>query len=378
MFYLCLREEKMQDLVNAFEKFKRDIPEQVIIWGAGYWGIWTYEWFEAHGLDNRVVGFIDNNHKLHGTLLCNKEVFPKEYLSCNKNVCVIISLILWHEVYKEFADNFYENDLYIAIHNFLLLTPWLNNNSQFNYSIEEIKGVYESEDDYTTHMLLLHDMIRKDYKTLIVPIENALQNKSLVMSTTKPILYWESEEARLDRFDKFTLVDGGAYIGDSLQQILNSTKSKLAHAYCFELDKENAKELRKFISNEKLRNRVTVYDMGLGNTEKSVGIYKPSAPGTTIITDTNNGNSKIVSLDMLKLVVDGKLCIKLDIEGFELDALQGARDTIRAYKPELAVCVYHKNDDVYEIPKMIKSIAPEYKCVLRGSWHMVCTASIEW
>ena len=55
----------------------------------------------------------------------------------------------------------------------------------------------------------------------------------------------------------------------------------------------------------------------------------------------------------------------MDIEGAEKKALMGAKTLIRKFKPKLAISVYHKRDDIWEIPKLILSINPEYRFFLR-------------
>lgn len=53
--------------------------------------------------------------------------------------------------------------------------------------------------------------------------------------------------------------------------------------------------------------------------------------------------------------------IKMDIEGAEIPALEGAKEVIQTFKPKLAISVYHKNDDLITIPALIKQYNPEYK-----------------
>ncbi|MCK7547019.1 FkbM family methyltransferase [Marinobacter koreensis] len=57
--------------------------------------------------------------------------------------------------------------------------------------------------------------------------------------------------------------------------------------------------------------------------------------------------------------------IKMDIEGHELSALEGAELQIRKHAPRLAICVYHRAQDLREIPELVLSYYPYYSLYLR-------------
>ena len=57
--------------------------------------------------------------------------------------------------------------------------------------------------------------------------------------------------------------------------------------------------------------------------------------------------------------------IKMDVEGQELNALIGMSDVIKKYRPQIAISVYHKPKDFFQIPFYINSLFDEYKIYLR-------------
>ena len=57
----------------------------------------------------------------------------------------------------------------------------------------------------------------------------------------------------------------------------------------------------------------------------------------------------------------------MDIEGTEFAALSGAIETIKKFKPRLAICVYHQLMDFYELPLVVKEWNPDYKIYFQHS-----------
>lgn len=81
----------------------------------------------------------------------------------------------------------------------------------------------------------------------------------------------------------------------------------------------------------------------------------------------DNGNTLVKALPLDSAVEpDEKITfIKLDIEGAEMEALIGMRETICRCRPKLAICIYHKPYDYIEIPEYVLSLVPEYKIYMR-------------
>ncbi len=51
-------------------------------------------------------------------------------------------------------------------------------------------------------------------------------------------------------------------------------------------------------------------------------------------------------------------------EGYEAQILEGAHETIKKWKPVIAMSAYHGKDDKKNLPRILKNICKEYVCEL--------------
>lgn len=132
--------------------------------------------------------------------------------------------------------------------------------------------------------------------------------------------------------------------------------------YAFEPDEESYKKCIK-VKKQHPEIDIVLYNKGLWSTDTTVH-FETTGTASSSITDNQDADSiEVVSLDTF---IKGKITfIKMDIEGAELEALKGCQNLIKQYRPKLAISVYHKKEDIVEIPKYIKSLVPDYHLYLR-------------
>ncbi|MGM0518311.1 MAG: FkbM family methyltransferase [Campylobacterota bacterium] len=153
-----------------------------------------------------------------------------------------------------------------------------------------------------------------------------------------------------------SFLDGGAYIGDTLEYILKNYPD-YKKIYCIEPSELHIKIAKK--NYDKLEN-IEFINCGLGDKKN---LIKDKLELTQYNCKHNYQTENINTIDnLLKDKID---FIKLDIEGDEIKALQGAKNSIKKYHPILAVCIYHKASDWYEVPSLILSIREDYDIYLR-------------
>jgi len=150
------------------------------------------------------------------------------------------------------------------------------------------------------------------------------------------------------------VVDAGANMG--IFSIFVAVKHPHATIYAFEPTPSTFTALKE---NVKYYPNIKVFNCGLGEREKMASVITASGSGGNYIGEGGTP-IEIKTIDGLNIPVD---FIKMDVEGYERNILKGAAETIKKYKPIIAMSAYHKPDDVTELPKLLNSIAP-YDCEL--------------
>lgn len=114
---------------------------------------------------------------------------------------------------------------------------------------------------------------------------------------------------------------------------------------------------------ENLKNSDNLVFICAGVGEKEGVLKFSGAEDYGHVDDSGEETIKIVTLD--EVIDERPTFIKMDIEGAELSALKGAACIIKENSPKLAICVYHKPEDLYEILELIDSWGLHYKYYLR-------------
>lgn len=163
--------------------------------------------------------------------------------------------------------------------------------------------------------------------------------------------------------DNEVFIDLGAYKGDTIENFISQVKGKYKKIIAFEPDQESMLSLNRYILEKNISN-VIVYKLASWN-KKEILKFREEGSFISQISDMGTSNTNANSLDNVLFDAVPATFIKMDIEGAERKTIEGAENIIKKYRPKLAICVYHRADDIFEIPLAIKKLVPEYKLYLR-------------
>ena len=166
-----------------------------------------------------------------------------------------------------------------------------------------------------------------------------------------------------DHFQEHALIDCGAWIGDTAEEFLSFLKDKnlQGKVYAFEPEPDNYKKL---VTTAERVGNIECYPYAVGDKKQDVFFNAGNSSSSSLSSGADGIKIPMMPVDELLSNKEISL-IKMDLEGNEENALNGMKYIIRQNSPMLAICVYHKVDDLIRIPNCINSNRQKYMHYLR-------------
>lgn len=361
---------------------------KVIFLGGGVLAERLYNQIE--GIETKLIGVTDlyedserEIKEFKGYKICSLDNFKNEILGGGTAVVVAIGCWYVFELVKSAIARWgYIKDCLFVVNPYSSLRWFCVDDD-----LSKEARIDTSDERYQRTAELFKDKISRKHFDLCMnakPYEGLGDVYELISYKSIGDMYFAEENYWDDFFENpkkeqwATVLDCGAFIGDSVEAICNNIPETLISYYAFEPMHENFLKLgqQEFLMCQEFN----AIECGIGdeNTQKKFFLPANGDPeggrfGTEICDDECNV-MEMRTIDGLDMEVKGKLYIKMDIEGSELCALHGAEQTIKKHRPCMAICLYHRKNDLAKIPTYIDDIVDDYNYYLRGGYHTILFA----
>ena len=286
-----------------------------------------------HFVDEWKDYYLKNKEQIPHKLQVLKENMPEE---SQNTVDLVFERFIFLAPYEKYKDAYlYRKNSVFTQDEFQQIAGIINNSSEFNKKIKE------------NHKLPLDS-----YADSVFLNDNGLE---FLPEYVKKYISGKN------------YIDGGAWIGDTALVFRKYNPEKV---FAFEPQKDNFDHLLETIKINNEENRIIPVNYGLGNQKEEISLYGDSANSSFKKRDINEDKAEIIKITTIDdFVNENNLSnvglIKLDIEGYELEAIQGAMETIKNNKPVLLISIYHLPKDFFEIKPLIEKEVPGYKFMVR-------------
>ncbi|OPX45654.1 hypothetical protein CLHUN_05910 [Ruminiclostridium hungatei] len=379
-------EALFEEFNTAFDKSKVSIESlkknlsvfsNILLYGAGSAGIAFLHYLRKY--DITPSAFIDGDQKKWGTKCEGIDVLSPESIikTFGENILVIVTINTDGKRYCKSFDEALRIGGHTGVHkrlkelgirNIVDYTFFRNCYELFlgdEYNLPSCSDVYlmkEKKDNLKEVFEMLTDDFSKETYYKIVKFR--MLDDSIEIPTLKQdYQYFEPELYK--PIQNETFVDCGAFNGISLRTFLSLNKA-FSRYYAFEPDSTNFKALSQYVSTltEETRNKIELFECAVEHRAGVDTLYKLEGPGSFM---SSLGKEPVKTIDIDNALNGNKATyIKMNIEGSELEAIKGCSETIKKYKPILAVAAYHKTWDLWEIPLLVKTMFSGYKVYLRS------------
>lgn len=326
--------------------------KNIIIWGCSISALNLYVNLKTKGF--KVIGFTDSFTRKED-IFADLPLYPYENVIRMENVIIYISTTV-RKNRIQILELLKEEEVLVCLKG----TVWgpydfdktymkkCINNAESKIAI--IKSLLRDEKSVKTFDNLLNYRTTNNYKL----IEEIYEMEHHQYFPGREILIPTNEEI---------FVDAGAYNGATSVEFARWVNEKYKKIYLMEPDSLMQSVMKEYL---KLHNMHDIEIVRKGAYSRSTVLqFACSAEsGSSKISEIGTESVDTISIDEM-LNGSRATYIKMDIEGAELEALEGAAKTITTYRPNLAISIYHKEDDLWEIPYYIHQNYPWYKLYIR-------------
>ena len=219
----------------------------------------------------------------------------------------------------------------------------------FDLHLDEIVKARESFEDETSKELF----------------DNIIKFKlSGKMKYLKLASFSEEECDKILQADKYkSYLDLGAYNGDTIKKYTGICKN-LTQIYAVEPDAKTFKKLQKYCDGVDVK--IELFNAA-AYSEDTVLYFHQSGNRNSTAAATASYEHKTVEVQALRAdsITSEVDFIKYDVEGLEREALLGTRKIIENCAPDMLISCYHKSEDVFMLPLLVKELNPSYKLYFR-------------
>jgi len=325
--------------------------KSVYIFGAGEYGQLVLDICKSNGIE--PLSFIDN--KKSGTEINGLKVISVDEVE-NKNALIITASYLnSYSMHKQLVTDGFTNTLNFVV--LLFYFNYLQQDSMIKIK-KDLLDVVENKNKYIASYKLFKDTESKELFSTIIKYRTTLDFNTL-KSTFLPRndIYFENGIINLSKNEIF--VDGGGYDGSTSLDFINRSQNSYEKIYVFE-PCENL--MQNSMQNLKNYKNIEFVKQGISETAQTVYFNDSLNYGCKI---EQSGNVSITTTTVDEVTKWEASFIKFDIEGYEASGIKGAKQTIMKSAPKLAICLYHKPEDLWEIPLLIHEYNPSYNFYLR-------------
>lgn len=229
----------------------------------------------------------------------------------------------------------------------------------------------ENQNRIKNNMEVLEDKRSREVYINVIKYRCSLKRKYLSCTSPANEKYFDARIVRYKNHER--LMDCGAFIGDTMLLLEKkwknwNNKNALLQVCCWEPDEYNAIKLKKTLSGIAGRHCNFLYDIvkRAAWNENTELLFDGGVDYASKITDDGNMRVKATTIDEVAKTWGGKISfIKMDIEGAEPEALEGARKTITSDHPTIAVCIYHTDEQMLSLIEYMHKNYPFYKLYVR-------------